>query len=72
MTERRIGEVPGDFQAALEHKRRVVQGIRENGPLWLKRLGVRLCHAFKGNQLRSNSIECHSCSILPSRSRPWD
>ena len=39
-----IGEVRGDFQAALEHKRRVVQGIRENFPLWLKRLGVRLYH----------------------------
>lgn len=39
-----IGEVRGDFRAALEHKRRVVQGIRESFPLWLKRLGVQLYH----------------------------
>ncbi len=35
------GEVRGDLLAALAHKDRVVAGIRDNFPLWLKRLGIR-------------------------------
>lgn len=36
------GQVGGDFAAALRHKTEVVNGIRENFPVWLKRLGVRV------------------------------
>ena len=35
------GEIRGDLPAALAHKDRVVAGIRDNFPLWLKRLGIR-------------------------------
>ena len=34
------GDVRGDLLAALEHKDRVVAGIRDNFPLWLRRLGI--------------------------------
>lgn len=36
------GHTFGDFQAAIEHKNSVVNGIRENFPAWLKRLRVQL------------------------------
>lgn len=35
-----VGELRGDLLAALEHKDRVVAGIRDNFPLWLRRLGI--------------------------------
>jgi dihydrolipoamide dehydrogenase len=40
------GTIVGDFPAALNHKDRVVSDIRNNFPVWLKRLGVRV---FQGN-----------------------
>lgn len=36
------GHTFGDFQAAIEHKNSVVNGIRENFPAWLKRLRVQI------------------------------
>jgi len=36
------GSTHGDFPAALAHKDRVVANIRDNFPIWLKRLGVRV------------------------------
>ena len=38
------GHIQGDFAAALEHKDRVVTGIRDNFPVWLNRFGVRVYH----------------------------
>lgn len=35
-----VGEVRGDFRAAMRHKDEVVAGIRNNFPVWLRRLGV--------------------------------
>ncbi|MDP3483394.1 MAG: FAD-dependent oxidoreductase, partial [Sulfuricella sp.] len=37
-----IGQVRGDFMAAMAHKDEVVTGIRNNFTVWLKRLGVRV------------------------------
>lgn len=37
-----IGQVRGDFRAAMMHKDEVVAGIRDNFTVWLKRLGVRV------------------------------
>jgi len=37
-----IGEVRGDFKAAMAHKDSVVASMRENFPFWLKRLGIRV------------------------------
>ena len=37
-----VGEVHGDFKAALSHKNLVVSGIRDNFAVWLKRLGVQV------------------------------
>jgi dihydrolipoamide dehydrogenase len=34
------GEIRGDFRAAMRHKDEVVAGIRNNFPVWLRRLGV--------------------------------
>lgn len=39
-----MGEVKGDFRAAMRHKNEVVAGIRNNFPVWLKRLGVHMFH----------------------------
>lgn len=38
------GEIKGDFAAACRHKERVIEGIRRNFPVWIKRLGVNLCY----------------------------
>lgn len=40
-----VGQVQGDFSAAMQHKNEVVAGIRHNFPIWLRRLGV---HIFNG------------------------
>jgi dihydrolipoamide dehydrogenase len=37
-----IGQVQGDFAAAMRHKDEVVASIRENFPVWLRRLGIKL------------------------------
>lgn len=37
-----IGQINGDFPAALKHKDEVVDSIRNNFPFWLRRLGIRL------------------------------
>lgn len=36
------GSISGDFEAALAHKNQVVEGIRNNFPVWLKRLGIQV------------------------------
>jgi dihydrolipoamide dehydrogenase len=41
-----VGQVLGDFTAAMHHKNDVVTGIRNNFPIWLRRLGV---HIFNGH-----------------------
>jgi len=41
-----VGQVQGDFTAAMHHKDEVVSGIRNNFPVWLRRLGV---HIFNGH-----------------------
>ena len=40
-----LGQVRGDFGAAFLHKDQIIQNIRKNFPVWLKRLGV---HLFQG------------------------
>ncbi|TCV86675.1 dihydrolipoyl dehydrogenase family protein [Sulfurirhabdus autotrophica] len=37
-----VGEVKGDFSAAMAHKNAVVKGIRDNFSVWLKRLGIQV------------------------------
>ena len=37
-----VGQVLGDFPAAMRHKDEVVNGIRNNFPVWLRRLGVNI------------------------------
>lgn len=37
-----VGQVHGDFTAAMHHKDEVVSGIRNNFPIWLRRLGVHI------------------------------
>jgi len=39
-----VGEIKGDFRAAMRHKDEVVSGIRNNFPIWLRRLGVSVIH----------------------------
>lgn len=39
-----VGQVKGDFRAAMRHKEDVVVGIRNNFPVWLRRLGVKIFH----------------------------
>lgn len=39
-----VGQVKGDFAAAVAHKNAVVAGIRENFAVWLKRLGIQVFH----------------------------
>jgi dihydrolipoamide dehydrogenase len=48
-----IGQVNGDFPAAIHHREQVVESIRNNFPFWLRRLGIRLIHGearFIGNK----------------------
>lgn len=53
-----VGHVSGDFKAAMAHKDAVVRGIRDNFPVWLKRLGVRI---FRGEaRLRDRHRVCIS------------
>lgn len=37
-----LGQVEGDFAQAMKHKDQVVEGIRQNFPVWLRRLGVKV------------------------------
>lgn len=37
-----VGQIHGDFAAAMQHKDEVIAGIRNNFPTWLRRLGVRI------------------------------
>ena len=39
-----VGQVKGDFRAAMRHKEDVVVGIRNNFPVWLRRVGVKIFH----------------------------
>jgi len=51
-----VGHIRGDFGEAMRHKDEVVAGIRDNFPLWLRRLGVRLFHG-DGRLLAPNRVE---------------
>lgn len=46
------GSISGDFQAALAHKDKVVTDIRNNFPVWLKRLGI---HVYQGHARFENA-----------------
>ncbi|HED17119.1 MAG TPA: NAD(P)/FAD-dependent oxidoreductase [Gammaproteobacteria bacterium] len=50
------GTISGDFTGALEYKEEVVSQIRDNFPVWLRRLGV---HQFAGHAsfVNSNTIQ---------------
>lgn len=55
-----LGAVSGDFLAALSHKDQVVSGIRDNFPVWLNRLGVKI---FIGS---ARLIDRQTIEIAPS------
>lgn len=58
-----IGQVRGDFMAAMAHKDEVVTGIRNNFTVWLKRLGVRV-FIGEAKLLGDGRISVHpSCSL---------
>lgn len=62
------GEVGGDFAAALRHKNEVVNGIRENFPVWLKRLGVRV-YVGSAQILDVNTVELTPVAAVDTASR---
>jgi len=51
------GTISGDFPGALQYKEEVVNQIRENFPVWLRRLGV---HQFSGH---ARFVTSHSIQI---------
>jgi dihydrolipoamide dehydrogenase len=51
-----VGEIRGDFRAAMQHKDEVVAGIRNNFPVWLRRLGVHMFHG-KARFVGTHDIE---------------
>ncbi len=55
-----VGQVKGDFHAAMQHKDEVVTGIRNNFPIWLRRLGV---HIFNGN---ARFLEPYQIEVEPA------
>ena len=55
-----VGQVKGDFHAAMQHKDEVVTGIRNNFPVWLRRLGV---HIFNGN---ARFLEPYQIEVEPA------
>lgn len=55
-----VGNVRGDFPAAMKHKDAVVAGIRDNFSVWLKRLGVQI---FFGE---ARLIDAQTVAISPS------
>lgn len=56
-----VGEVRGDFGAAIRHKNAVVAGIRDNFSVWLKRLGVQI---FFGE---GRLLDAHHVEVAPSQ-----
>lgn len=62
------GEVGGDFAAALRHKNEVVNGIRENFPVWLKRLGVRV-YIGAARIVDANTVELAPAGAAAHESR---
>lgn len=56
-----IGQVRGDFMAAMAHKDEVVAGIRDNFSVWLKRLGVQV---FIGE---GRLLDAGRVSVMPVR-----
>jgi dihydrolipoamide dehydrogenase len=55
-----LGQVEGDFGQAMKHKDEVVEGIRQNFPVWLRRLGIKL---FSGH---GHFNDRHHMTISPS------
>lgn len=55
-----VGEVRGDFSAAIRHKNAVVAGIRDNFSVWLRRLGVQI---FFGE---GRLLDAHHVEVAPS------
>lgn len=60
-----IGEVHGDFVAAMAHKDAVVTGIRDNFTVWLKRLGVKVFYGT-ARLLDSRSVEVVLTTLAPA------
>jgi dihydrolipoamide dehydrogenase len=58
-----VGQVQGDFTAAMHHKNDVVGGIRNNFPIWLRRLGV---HIFQGHARFTAPYEIEVAPADPS------
>ena len=59
-----VGQVQGDFPAAMRHKNEVVSGIRNNFPIWLRRLGV---HIFNG---QARFLSPYEISVEPIAGEP--
>jgi len=55
-----VGQVKGDFHAAMRHKDEVVAGIRNNFPVWLRRLGVQI---FNG---QARFLEPYQVEVEPA------
>ncbi len=55
-----VGQVRGDFPAAMRHKDEVVTGIRNNFPIWLRRLGV---HIFNG---KARFVDANHVEVEPA------
>lgn len=55
------GQIQGDFLAALRHKSDVVNGIRDNFPVWLRRLGVQI-YSAEARLKNANTVQLRSSS----------
>lgn len=53
-----VGDVVGDFRAALAHKNDVIRHIREPLPVWLRQLGIHLV-AGRAQFLNRTCVEVH-------------
>ncbi|MHB1231240.1 MAG: dihydrolipoyl dehydrogenase family protein [Burkholderiales bacterium] len=64
-----VGQVKGDFQAAMRHKDEVIAGIRNNFPVWLRRLGVQI---FNGHArfLEPYQVEVEPADPVLAQDRP--
>ena len=54
-----VGQIHGDFTAAMRHKDEVITGIRNNFPIWLRRLGVTI---FNGHARFTDRYQIEVCS----------
>ncbi len=59
-----VGQVHGDFHAAMQHKDEVINGIRNNFPIWLRRLGV---HIFNGH---ARFVDTYKVEVTSSEDDP--